>query len=71
MAQTSKNITLDAISQLATIYMNHHRSENELEIDAECKESDYDLKITIKKSPEKVGIMQCFVIFATERFLCA
>lgn len=54
MAQTSKNITLDAISQLATIYMNHHRSENEVEIDTECKETDYDLKITIKKVPKKL-----------------
>lgn len=54
MTEVRKNITLDAISQLATIYMNHHRSENELEIDAECKETDYDLKITIKKVPKKL-----------------
>ena len=54
MTEVKRNITLDAISQLATIYMNHHRSENEVEIDADCKETDYDLKITIKKVPKKL-----------------
>lgn len=54
MTEVKRNITLDAISQLATIYMNHHRSENEVEIDADCKETDYDLKITIKKIPKKL-----------------
>ena len=54
MTQARKSITIDAISQLASVYMNHHRSESEVEIDAECKETDYDLKITIKKVPKKL-----------------
>ena len=54
MTQARKSITIDAISQLASVYMNHHRSENEVEIDAECKETDFDLKITIKKVPKKL-----------------
>ena len=52
MTQVRKSITLDAISQLATIFMNHHKSENKVEIDAESKESDYNLKITIEKVPK-------------------
>ena len=52
MTQTSKNIALDAISQLATIFMNHHREEKEVTINAECKESDYNLVITIEKVPK-------------------
>jgi len=52
MTQTRKNITLDAISQLATIYMNHHREEKEVVINAECKESDYNLVIRLEKVPK-------------------
>ncbi len=52
MTQTNKNITLDAISQLASIYMNHHRGEKEVTINAKCMESDYNLKITIEKVPK-------------------
>ena len=52
MTQTRKSITLDAISQLATIYMNHQKSEKVIIIDAECKQSDYNLKITIEKVPK-------------------
>jgi hypothetical protein len=54
MTQARKSITIDAISQLASIYMNHHRGEKEVTINAECKETDYDLKITIKKVPKKL-----------------
>ena len=54
MTQTRKSITIDAISQLASIYMNHQKSEKVIIIDAECKEKDYDLKITIKKVPKKL-----------------
>ena len=52
MTEVRKNITLDAISQLASIFMNHHRKEKEVTINAECKEYEYDLKITIKKVPK-------------------
>ena len=52
MTQVRKSITLDAISQLATVFMNHHRSENKVEIDTECKEQDYNLRITIEKVPK-------------------
>ena len=52
MTEVSKNITLDAISQLATIYMNHHREEKEVIINGDCKESDYNLEIRIKKVPK-------------------
>ena len=52
MTQTSKNITLDAISQLATTFMNHHRGEKEVTINAKCMESEYNLKITIEKVPK-------------------
>ena len=47
-----KSITLDAISQLATVFMSHHMEEESVTINAKCKESGYRLVVEIKKVPK-------------------
>lgn len=53
MTEVRKNITLDAISQLASIYMNHNRQEEVVTINPDCSNYDFDLVISIKRVPKR------------------
>ena len=54
MTRTSRSIVLDAISQLASIYMSHHKELQKSAFNAVCKDEDYDLIITIEKIKKPV-----------------
>lgn len=53
MTEVRKNITLDAISQLASIFMNHHRGKDEVIVSTPLKDEEYDLVISIKRVPKR------------------
>ena len=49
MTEVKRNITLDAISQLAAIFMAHHKELQKTAFNAVCKDEEFDLIITIEK----------------------
>lgn len=53
MTEVRKNITLDAISQLATLFMAHHKEEDVVTINPDCSNYDFDITIEIKRVPNK------------------